>query len=148
MGDKGPKEDSHMLGNLAKLATAIQKADQPGKQALFVERRTEPRLWCSDLVQVWVKDVARNRWVRKGTAVLEDISRSGACVQLESPVASSTLIRVKHPQWKVEGEVRYCMYRDEGYFVGVQLAEAFRWDKENFEPKHLLDPQKIPKKRK
>lgn len=148
MGDKGPKEDSHMLGNLAKLATAIKKADLPTKQSLFVERRTEPRLWCSDLVQVWIKDMERNRWVRKGTAVLEDISRSGACVQLESPVASSTLIRVKHPQWKVEGEVRYCMYRDDGYFVGVQLAEAFRWTKADFEPQHLMDPQKIPKKKK
>jgi len=137
-----------MLGNLAKLATAIKKADVPSKQNLFVERRTEPRMWCSDLVQVWIKDTAKNRWIRKGTAVLEDISRSGACVQLESPVPSATLIRVKHPEWKVEGEVRYCMYRDEGYFVGLQLAEEFRWSKEAFQPKHLLDPEKITKARK
>ncbi len=136
-----------MLGNLAKLATAIKKADLPGKQNLFVERRSEPRLWCSDLVQVWVKDTTRNRWMRRGTGVLEDISPSGACVQLEAPVPSSTLIRVKHPQWKVEGEVRYCMYRDEGYFVGVQLAAEFRWNKDDFEPKHLLDPQKIARKK-
>jgi len=137
-----------MLGNLANLATAIKRAEAQKKQALFVERRTEPRLWCSEIVQIWYKDPAQGRWRRKGIGVLEDISRSGACVQLETPLTSGWLVRIKHPQWKVEGQVRYCLYRDQGYFIGLQLAEEFRWNEAEFKPQHLLDPSRIkPRKR-
>jgi len=139
-------KEKEMVGNLSKLASAIDRATG-SKQNPFVDRRAEPRLWCSDLVQVWYKD--SGRWKRKGLAVLEDISHSGACVQLEMPVPHGVYVRVKHPEWKVEGEVRYCVYRDEGYFVGLKFGEAFVWNKKEFQPKHLLDPDKIvPKKKK
>lgn len=140
-------KEKQMVGNLAKLASALHRASGSKKHNPFVERRAEPRLWCSDLVQVWWKDTGR--WKRKGFAVLEDISRSGACMQLEAPLPSSSLVRIKHPEWKVEGEVRYCVYRDDGYFVGVRLAQPFEWDEKRFRPKHLLDPRNVgPKKKK
>jgi hypothetical protein len=134
-----------MVGNLSKLAVAVGRAADSRKQNLFVERRAEKRLWCSDLVQVWWKDSAR--WRRKGLAVLEDISPSGACVQLELPLPNGSKVRIKHQEWKVEGEVRYCAYRDEGYFLGVKLNDGERWDESNFKPKHLLDPNKVPRRK-
>ncbi|HUQ93619.1 MAG TPA: PilZ domain-containing protein [Bryobacteraceae bacterium] len=134
-----------MIGNLAKLASAIDRATTE-REVSFVERRAEPRLWCSDLVQVWWKP--SDRWKRKGVAVLEDISRSGACIQLEVPLPFATPVRIKHPSWNVEGEVRYCMYRDEGYFIGVHLSGDSNWDEKSFRPKHLLDPSKVPSKKK
>jgi hypothetical protein len=135
-----------MAGNLAKLAAALNRADGSGKQNLFVERRGEPRLWCSDLVQIWWRE--NSKWKRKGIGVLEDISHSGACVQMEAPLTQGCPVRIKHPEWKVEGEVRYCIYREEGYFVGVLLGEGSKWDMERFRPKHMIDPSRVAPKKK
>jgi len=135
-----------MIGNLTKLAAAVGRAADGRKQNLFVDRRTEKRLWCSDLVQVWWKDSAR--WRRKGLAVLEDISPSGACVQLEVPLPRGARVRIKHQEWKVEGEARYCLYRDEGYFIGIKLDDDARWSESAFKPKHMLDPSRVPPRKK
>jgi hypothetical protein len=135
-----------MVGNLSKLADAVNRAADSRKQNLFVERRAEKRLWCSDLVHVWWKDSAR--WKKKGLAVLEDISPSGACVQLELPLPCGARVRIKHQEWKVEGEVRYCMYRDEGYFLGVRLDDDARWSESAFKPKHMIDPTRVPPRKK
>lgn len=144
MKGKDDNEDltEPMVGNLTKLAAAVNRAADRRKQNFFVDRRAEQRLWCSDLVHVWWKDSAR--WRRKGLAVLEDISPSGACVQLEMPLPRGARVRIRHQEWKVEGEVRYCMYRDEGYFLGVKLDDDARWSESAFKPKHILDPNRIP----
>lgn len=135
-----------MAGNLAKLATVLSRADGPKKQASFQERRSEQRLWCSDLVKIWWKDDLR--WKRRGVGVLEDISHSGACIQLEEPVPKGCRLRLKHPEWNVEGEVRYCVFREDGYFVGLLLDETSKWSRKSFQPKHLIDPAKVPQPKK
>ncbi|GEM_PF-494379 len=135
------------MDDLSKLASALNRPGGAGKRTPFIERRSEPRLWCSDFVQLWWKP--DGRWKRKGVGVLEDISHSGACVQMEDPVPKGIPVRVKHPSWKVEGEVRYCLYRECGYFVGIALSENSKWSEQLFRPKHLLDPASIvPKKKK
>lgn len=140
---KSGKSGKEMMRNLERLADALNKAGASVKQP-FLERRSEPRLWCSDLIEVWTRETGR--WRRHGSAVLEDISKSGACVQLESPLPQGRLVRLKHPQWKVEGEVRYCLYRDLGYFVGVLVNEKHRAMLAGFKPKHLLDPARVKPK--
>lgn len=138
-------DEKEMMGNLAKLATAIDRASAKQKQAMFLERRAETRLWCSDLVQVWWKDA---RWKKKGTGILEDISPSGVCVQMEDPLPPGTAVRIKHPEFGFEGEVRYCVYREEGYFLGILLNESSKWSDKAFKPKHLMDPSKVAPKKK
>ncbi len=135
-----------MAGNLAKLATALSRDGGAKTKASFQDRRSEQRLWCSDLVNIWAKD--ETRWKKRGVGVLEDISPSGACIQLEEPVTKGARLRLKHPEWKVEGEVRYCIFRDEGYFVGILLDETSKWSRGVFQPKHLIDPSKVRPKKK
>lgn len=135
-----------MVENLAKLSAALSEAAKGKKQNPFLERRSEPRLWCSDLVQVWLKK--DGRWRRIGAAVLEDISRSGACVQTEEAIPQGSMIRVKHDDWKIEGEVRYCTFKETGYFVGLHLEESQKWSEEIFRPKHLIDPGKVVARKK
>lgn len=112
-----------------------------GSEKTGKDRRSEPRLWCSDLVEVCWKD--RSRWTRKVTGVLEDISRSGVCVQLDVQAPVGATLRVELGSTRLEGEVRYCYYSETGYFVGVKLAEGIRWSQELFRPKHLLDPSAV-----
>jgi hypothetical protein len=44
---------------------------------------------------------------------------------------------------ELAGVVRYAYYRDEGYFVGVELEADSRWSAADFIPEHLLDPEDV-----
>jgi hypothetical protein len=103
----------------------------------MLERRWERRLLCADLVQVEWKDGAG--WTRETTAILEDISRSGACLQTDVPVPVKALVRVRHGRKTLEGTVRYCAYHEIGYFTGVTFVAKQEWSQKVFRPKHLVD---------
>ncbi|MBI5283418.1 MAG: PilZ domain-containing protein [Candidatus Solibacter usitatus] len=99
---------------------------------------------CADLVDVRWKDTAGRS--RRAVANLEDISLSGACLQLDSQVPLNTLVRISYPKGEFSGMVRYCVYREIGYFVGVQFDTGCKWEKHSFKPLHLLDPRTLAKK--
>ncbi len=76
-------------------------------------------------------------------ALLEDISRFGACLQLETAVPIGAEIRLECPKRGLHGVVRYCVYREIGYFVGIEFDAKSPWSKRQFKPQHLLDLQKL-----
>lgn len=107
------------------------------------ERRTNNRLLCAELVEaVWTD---HRGVVRRKVANLEDISLSGVCLQLESAVLPGTQMAVHYGDGKLVGTVRYCMFRDGGHFLGVQLEEGSKWSTKHFRPRHLVDPEKLVK---
>ena len=81
------------------------------------DRRMEPRLMCAHLVDVHWRD--KTGRPRKTVANLEDISLSGACLQLDVSIPLHTTLRIVHPKGQLQGRVRYCVYRDIGYFLGI-----------------------------
>jgi hypothetical protein len=103
------------------------------------ERRAEPRLWCSDLIQVRLEDAEPAEL----TANLEDISPSGACVQFEEPVRDGARLCLMLGQHKFHGRVKYCVRNEIGYFAGVQFDAGRKWSRRIYEPKHLLDPKAV-----
>jgi hypothetical protein len=105
------------------------------------ERRTEVRMLCADMVEVCWKDQAGR--ARKATGLLEDISASGACLQMETAVPPEAEIHWESPQQAFDGHVRYCVYQEIGYFVGVEFEPESRWSKEKYQPQHLLDLQRL-----
>ena len=74
---------------------------------------------------------------------LEDISHTGACLQMEVPVAAGTELRIKHGKGLLAGRVRYCVFREIGYFVGVEFDSNNKWSQKQFRPMHLLDPRRL-----
>ena len=101
------------------------------------ERRSEVRMMCADMVEVRWKDHSGGE--RGTTAILEDICSSGACLQMEEPIPLGVRIRWDEPKQAFQGYVRYCVYREIGYFVGVEFDASFKWSKKAFKPQHLLD---------
>lgn len=104
---------------------------------------------CSNLLDVeWTDDKGRHR---KSTGNLEDISLSGACVQVERPIPLNTHVRIAHPQGNFKGTVRYCIFRDLGYFLGIEFEPGSKWTQGQFRPQHMLDPRtllsRVPKSR-
>jgi hypothetical protein len=101
------------------------------------ERRVETRMLCSELVDVhWVDTHGRRR---QAVANLEDISTSGLCLQMDGPIRLDTVVRICHPKGEFRGVVRYCLYREIGYFLGVQFLPGCAWSPEQYQPQYLLD---------
>jgi hypothetical protein len=99
------------------------------------------RMLCADMVHVRWRDAAGKTIRTMG--LLEDISHSGACLQLETPVPLAAKISWDSHKHRFTGLVRYCVYREVGYFVGVELEAGSRWSQRCFKPQHLLDPQTL-----
>jgi hypothetical protein len=105
------------------------------------ERRSERRLLCAELVEVIWRDSRGAEKRRIGN--LEDICTNGICVQLETAPKAGTPIRMLYENGELAGVVRYAYYRDEGYFVGIELEADSRWSAAEFVPEHLLDPEEL-----
>ncbi|MCC7234309.1 MAG: PilZ domain-containing protein [Bryobacterales bacterium] len=105
------------------------------------ERRTETRLLCADLVEVEWKDKSGRK--RRSVANLEDISQSGACLQLDLSIPLQTAVRIRYGRGDLDGKVRYCVYREIGYFLGIEFAPGQKWTERSFKPLHLFDPRRM-----
>jgi PilZ domain len=105
------------------------------------ERRSEVRMLCADLVEVCWKDPQGK--ARTTSALLEDISVSGACLQTEIPVPVGVSVHWRSPKAEFKGTVRYCEYREIGYFLGVEFDGASKWSRKSFRPQHLLDLKRL-----
>lgn len=96
---------------------------------------------CSDIVNV--------RWTDKlgqdccAVANLEDISNSGVCLQMDTPLPIDTTLTISHPKAEFEGNVRYCFFREIGYFLGVQFSPGCTWSRRHYRPQHLLDLRRL-----
>lgn len=107
----------------------------------MLDRRIEPRMLCADLVDIqWRDQTGRSR---RGVANLEDISLSGACLQVERPVPRGCPIRIAYPSGELSGAVKYCVFREIGYFLGVEFDPGHRWSQRSYRPQHLLDPRRL-----
>ncbi len=105
------------------------------------ERRTDARLLCADLIElIWCDDSGRER---RRIGNLEDISLCGMCIQVEVPIHVGTGVRMTSLDRKLAGIVRYAVYRDGAYFLGIEFEEHSRWSIRDFVPQHLLDPREI-----
>ena len=71
------------------------------------DRRSEPRFMCADLVRVRIQDAAGDREV---IANLEDISASGACIQVEAATLEGADVEVICAKCRLKGKVRYCRF--------------------------------------
>jgi PilZ domain len=96
---------------------------------------------CADLVEIQWKDKTGRK--RRGVANLEDISISGACLQVDSPVPIGTTLRIRYPSGELQGRVCYCTYREIGYYLGIEFEPGCRWSMKQFRPQHLLDPRQL-----
>ena len=105
------------------------------------ERRSEVRMMCADMLDICWKNGSGRK--QQAVGLLEDISPSGACLQMESPLPLGTQVGWKCGKQEFSGHVRYCAYREIGYFVGVEFDFRSRWSKKSFHPQHLLDLQSL-----
>lgn len=97
---------------------------------------------CSELMNVRV--LSGDSVEREVTGILEEISASGACLQLdENPginarLQFASLDAMGSPE--MEGIVMSCEYEPGiGYYVELRFSPGFLWHPATYRPKHLLD---------
>jgi hypothetical protein len=96
---------------------------------------------CADLVDIrWKDQAGRTRHI---VANLEDISLSGACLQVERPVPLGTVMLISYPNGELKGKVKYCVFREIGYFLGIEFEDGQRWSQRHYRPQHMLDPRRL-----
>jgi hypothetical protein len=100
------------------------------------EKRSEPRYMCSELVDIRIRH--EDRTVQEAIANLEDISPSGACVQLDEAVRLGADIEIVCCTCRFKGKVRNCRFVGSLYDVGVAFDDPGAWDASRYEPAHLL----------
>ncbi len=92
---------------------------------------------CADMVEIhWRDDRGKNH---SQTALLEDISSSGACLQVERALPAGVIVRWNCPNQRFVGRVQHCAFREIGYFAGVRFSPDTPWSEETYRPRHLLD---------
>ena len=106
------------------------------------ERRLDARLLCADLVDLEWTDAQGK--LRKEKALLEDISALGLCLQTENALPEGSQVVVNLNGVPAELIVRYCDWREIGYFAGLTFAPGSQWSMEDFSPRHLTDPLIVP----
>ncbi len=114
---------------------------QPIREVDMKERRLEPRMLCADLVTVRWKEGTGD--LRECTGNLEDISVSGACIQVEIPLEAGVLLIISHPERTFQGQVKNCFFQETGYFLNIEFGENSKWSEQEFCPQHLLDPRTL-----
>ncbi len=102
----------------------------------------DARLLCADLVDIeWADGQGK---LCKEKALLEDISALGVCLQTENALTEGSRVIVDFNGIPTELIVRYCDWREIGYFAGLPFAPGSRWSLETFSPRHLTDPLIVP----
>ena len=112
---------------------------------MITDSRSVPRSLCADLVTLEWMD--QEGWRRESIAVLEDISEQGACLQVESPIPPGTKLSIRHEGTELFScRTVYCIYRDIGYYIGVEYGPGVVWSKCRFVPSHLLDLEQLTRR--
>jgi hypothetical protein len=114
------------------------------------DKRLLNRSICADLVYLEWRE--KSLWGEEKrcecAAVLEDISPHGACLQVERPVPVEVEATIRHGEtqsevWSAQCMIKYCNFREIGYFVGIEFADAEAWSRFEFRPKHMLDLREL-----
>jgi hypothetical protein len=102
---------------------------------MMLERR-EDRELCADLVQVeWEPESGprRSEW-----AILEDISASGACLEIEEPIPPGTAVSLQFKSDRCQAIVKYCKFDKINHLLGVKFERGYRWSRRRYKPEHLI----------
>ena len=103
------------------------------------EKRNEERSLCADLLKVRWRNNAGT--IRDEYCTLEDISSSGACIQLEEAVAPGTVMTLSYPSGKFRARVAYCSEQGGVYLIGLAFEPGYCWSRSRYKPTHLLQFQ-------
>lgn len=104
------------------------------------EKRGSKRLLCSDLVQLRWCDPHGVRY--QEIAILENLSLSGVGLFTGVSVPEGTEIQLLANHIQLIGRVTQCVFRENGYIVGLELDSSSKWAQKagsDFLPAHLLD---------
>ncbi len=102
----------------------------------MILKRLEDRELCADLVKVQWKTksgVARDEW-----GILDDISPSGACLEMENKIHPETIVSMEFPTDHCQARVMYCKFEEVKYIVGVKFTQGYRWSRSKYKPRHLI----------
>jgi hypothetical protein len=58
-------------------------------------------------------------------------------------VSPGCAIRMAYPNGALTGVEKYCVFREIGYFLGLEFDPGNRCSLKSYRPQHLLDPRRL-----
>ena len=102
------------------------------------ERRRSPRYWCSQMVEMSCR--TEEDVVVTTTVLLEDVSREGAAVSVEAPIAAGKMVELRAPGFQAHARVRFCRPRENDFHLGLEFPSGVEWQPDQWQPEHLFLP--------
>ena len=87
--------------------------------------RKSPRFAYTGLLQI--SEQCGDRMVHRGAALARDLSETGVCLQMDIDLKVGSTILLKSRGAEVRAVVRNTSPVAQGFLVGVEFAEGFRW---------------------
>ncbi len=123
-----------------KLSVKLNRTLPSGQPKHSCEKRLQTRLLCADLVQLsWIQS---NGLRSSEIVILENISAAGVGLFGGVPLPVNAVVELSSNTAALHGVVRHCVFRENGYIIGVELDADSRWAQDprsGFLPQHLLD---------
>ena len=123
-----------------KVSVRLRETSNSKAKRHVCERRSSKRLLCSDLVQLSWENSRGEQF--QEVAILENLSLSGVGLFTGVPIPQDVEVRLAGATTVLTGHVKQCVFRENGYVVGLELDEDSKWAQEpghSFVPQHLLD---------
>jgi hypothetical protein len=83
---------------------------------------------------------------RREIVILENLSRAGVGLFMGVAVSEGTKVRLIASDLQLAGQVKHCVFRENGYIVGLDLDSDSKCAQEpgsEFLPEHLLDVSQL-----
>jgi hypothetical protein len=65
---------------------------------------------------------------------MNEISRSGACLQMNGPMPLKTPVRITYAGGELTGKVRYSQEWQDGYRIGLEFDPGCHWSRRKPQP--------------
>lgn len=65
------------------------------------------------------------------------ISPSGACLEVEEPIPTDTVVSLEFANERCQARTKYCKFDKVNYLLGVKFEQGYRWSRRRFKPEHL-----------
>ena len=101
------------------------------------EHRRHRRQMCSEVVNISFSDPTGRRVADIG--IIEDVNHNGLCLSLGISLPVRAAVKISNEQVEAHARVCHCSPQDYGYSVGLEFAEGFEWDPQQWRPQHLLE---------
>lgn len=57
---------------------------------------------------------------------------------IDQPIDPQIEVTILYPRGKFVGRIKYSRYENDGYLLGIEFLDGYRWSMRQYQPPHLV----------